>query len=246
MNEPGLRWPTLGEAVGDELYQYGASGPPCVLANGALFVEWADVLWSRFVVGDAQGIPPFYGAYADLPFVGPSVRLRIAVHNGRPEVDEVEVVRRKDCPEITNHLLSEIPLQKIKERCVSELGKAAFWAQQQRPPSGRSIPTAVRSGVDSSLGAHDPQRESEIRLIENLIRRGEAAGTSANNVRRRRVVTDDLLRKVASIYSSDLSGSPTRAVSQQLFTSHRNATRWVSLARDRGFLKRYGEGRVDE
>ena len=57
--------------------------------------------------------------------------------------------------------------------------------------------------------------------------------------RRRRIVTDDLLRDVARIYEEDTTGAPTRAVADKLFTSHRNAVRWVALARKRGFLAEY-------
>jgi len=52
---------------------------------------------------------------------------------------------------------------------------------------------------------------------------------------RRRAVTDDLLRQVASVVVANLD-RPTIAVRDHFPTSHRNATRWSAAARDRGFL----------
>lgn len=58
-------------------------------------------------------------------------------------------------------------------------------------------------------------------------------------LRRQRSVTDDLLREVAAVYQADTIGAPTLAVEDHFETSNRTATRWVKLARQRGFIPRY-------
>jgi hypothetical protein len=57
----------------------------------------------------------------------------------------------------------------------------------------------------------------------------------ANVRNRRRLITDSLLAEVAQIVRGNPS-QPTKKVAEQLFTSHRNATRWISVARQRGYL----------
>ncbi len=52
----------------------------------------------------------------------------------------------------------------------------------------------------------------------------------------RRRVTDDLLRQVADI-ARNYPTEPTKQVAGQLFTGHRNATRWIAAAKHKGFLK---------
>jgi len=67
---------------------------------------------------------------------------------------------------------------------------------------------------------------------------GPDAGTAADSalrLRKRRAITDDLLRQVSEIVRSN-PDTPTQAVRDSLHTSYRNASRWVSEARRRGFL----------
>jgi len=142
-------------------------------------------------------------------FVGPSVRLRMAVHDGRPEVDEVKVERREGDPEITATTLSDIPLRQIADDIAEAM-----------------------AGVALVFGLVDQQPDEDAIAV---------AGESALAIRRRRTITDELLREVAHVYESDTTGAPTKAVSDQLFTSHRNATRYVALARERGLLAPFGE-----
>ena len=56
---------------------------------------------------------------------------------------------------------------------------------------------------------------------------------------RQRKVTDELLREVAEVYQSDTLGAPTLAVEDHFDKPNRTATRWVKLARHRGFLPPY-------
>jgi hypothetical protein len=54
-------------------------------------------------------------------------------------------------------------------------------------------------------------------------------------VSQRRSLDETLLAQVAAIAEAH-PARPTRAVQEQLGTSHRNATRWIAAARDRGIL----------
>lgn len=53
---------------------------------------------------------------------------------------------------------------------------------------------------------------------------------------RRRRIDVDLLRQVAEVVRSNPK-KPTEGVQRTLHTSHRNATRWISEARRRGFIE---------
>ncbi len=79
---------------------------------------------------------------------------------------------------------------------------------------------------------HDPDRGGA---------RVDAGLSAVKASRRQRIVNDELLQEVAEVYQADETGAPTRAVAAHFPTSHRNATRYVAMARNRGFLPPYGE-----
>jgi hypothetical protein len=64
----------------------------------------------------------------------------------------------------------------------------------------------------------------------------QTAKDLALGISRRRFVTDELLGEVAEIVLANRD-APTKAVQQQLSTGYRNASRWITEARNRGFLK---------
>ncbi len=69
----------------------------------------------------------------------------------------------------------------------------------------------------------------------------DAEGVAAVRVRRQRhPMTDDLLREVASVVTADRRGEPRRAVRNHFHTSERTASRWIALAKERGFMKEEG------
>lgn len=57
---------------------------------------------------------------------------------------------------------------------------------------------------------------------------------------RRRLIDDELLASVAEVYSSAPS-KQAKAVEKHFVTSPATASRWIKLARERGFLKARGE-----
>lgn len=85
---------------------------------------------------------------------------------------------------------------------------------------------------------------SDTVTLDELNEIADQAGAHAIDVGGRRVVSDKLLEKVAQIYRiNEANGNPTQQVANQLNTSHRNATRWVAIARERGLLSPYKEGK---
>ena len=64
----------------------------------------------------------------------------------------------------------------------------------------------------------------------------DGTGASALRSHGRRSITDSFLREVASVVRDDLLGEPNQAVQRRLHTSSRNASRWITAARERGFL----------
>lgn len=65
---------------------------------------------------------------------------------------------------------------------------------------------------------------------------------------RRRSITDDFLREVATVYRQAIAEGkpPTKAVASRLHGSPATAGRWVMQARERGFLGRATRGRRGE
>jgi hypothetical protein len=198
---------------GDRLYQFSQIGPTVTLSTGAPFFERLEVQWSRIQGESTERLSE--------RLTGPQVKVGIVVHDGRPEVDFVAVRRSPEsargfATEITAKALSEIPLREIVDKVV---GLAAMVSMRMPPLDGEGGSPAVQEWEEDVSGAADAALMS----------------------RHRRTVDDALLRRVADVYKSDMGGAPTKAVSDQLFTSHRNATRWVALARQRGFLAPYGK-----
>ena len=66
--------------------------------------------------------------------------------------------------------------------------------------------------------------------------------------RRRGRVSDDVLRQAAAIYraASFAGPAPTNAVKDQMSVSRATAGRWVSMARERGFLGKTQPGMAGE
>lgn len=146
--------------------------------------------------------------------VGPIVRVRVVLREGHVVVDEVRVTRfRDDDAEVSPTTLGKIPLRKIVDAGTEQLLGLAYGAAVNRNPSDWGSIEGLRSARESVGAAR----------------------------RKRRVVTDELLRETARVYLADVSGKPTRAVADHFPTSHRNATRYVKLARDAGYLPEYGK-----
>jgi hypothetical protein len=119
-------------------------------------------------------------------------------------------------------LLGAVPL--------AEFGRAIDRAV---PAVERAVGAIRQTGVNPALlfGSTEAERDSVERYSQAMRQEGP---------RRRRTRDDRLLHEVADIYRDDRSGAPTRAVQTALGTSHRNAVRWVQMAREKGFLPPVG------
>ena len=74
--------------------------------------------------------------------------------------------------------------------------------------------------------------------------REEVEERARRTVRRRRVISDELLKEVAD-HARANPRAPTTEVKERMFTSHRNATRWLGLARKRGLLEPYSPPKAE-
>ena len=64
----------------------------------------------------------------------------------------------------------------------------------------------------------------------------EGSGATALRSHGRRIVTDDLLAQVAAAVKGDPLGMPNQAVQRAIPCSSRTASRYITAARNRGFL----------
>ncbi len=150
----------------------------------------------------------------------PMVTLRLAVREGQPVATEVTLFVTGEGA-VTKSDLRDLPLKEIIDRAVEKLasmGLAQTLEAERRWAPGMDLPTDEETSVrrDAMALAHQ-----------------------------RRPITDALLHQVANIYRINETGAPTKAVADMLYTSHRNATRWVAIARERGFLPPYGTTEED-
>jgi hypothetical protein len=182
-------------------------GPLTTLPSGAPFLEEAVFAWSQF----KPNVTRSEFEILDIT-TGPTVEVEIVLHDGRPEVDEVKVSRRAGDPEIDAKFLREIPLGQIAESAVVQM---ELWARREWAETSADSPGPI--GPDVSHPYWKPVTESVA-------------------ARRRRSVTDELLREVAAVYQADTTGKPTKAVKEHFPTSQRNAARYVALAKERGFI----------
>jgi hypothetical protein len=181
------------------------------LVDGTPFFEVAEFSWC----------PPGPGSYkgpnAWPVFTGPVVWVRLVLRNGHAEVEEVRIARDEDdVSEVSASFVNKLPLKKIVDEGTRQLLAFAH---------ALANPGFIERGDRSEmLAALQSVRESV-----DVARR------------HRRVITDEVLRKTAKVYRDDTTGMPTKAVADSFPTSHRNATRYVALARKAGLLPAYGK-----
>jgi len=123
-------------------------------------------------------------------------------------------------PPITAKALRSFSLEKAISQAVAMVAEKAWYVATMRSPGGvDKVTEGLYAQVGLRPGADNP-----------IVRASKAAQAMS-----RRRVTDSLLREVAQIAQTN-PVEPTKAVAAQLFTSHRNATRWITTARERGLL----------
>ena len=139
----------------------------------------------------------------------PAVELRLEVDGGKIVLTRLALTRSPDQPTIGQAVLRELPLSAIVKEARRRVIHAFSVLDQLGDGTKGTIPL-----LPAALASLRPPRESR------------GPGT-------RRVIDDELLGDVAAIVAAH-PAAPTRAVQEQLGTSHRNATRWIAAARARG------------
>jgi hypothetical protein len=186
------------------------TGQPVMLANGTRFPSVAVVTVFRATA--------------------PALTVALEVQDGKPLVTQLAIgtgaqpaVQAGAEPTSSSRAITAADLRSIRfdhlvEVVVRALANHLWVTDALSAPDGID---RVGQGLYARLAGTEPEwRKSE---------------DGAATMLRRQRLTDDLLRRVAEIARKHPE-RPTKAVEEQLFTSHRNATRWIAAARERGLL----------
>ena len=177
------------------------------LTDGASFPEWAEL--GVFASPES----PNERTRSKEPVL---VDMRLEVRDGKPSITRLACSETPGGPEVTTSTLRGLKVPDLKEEAIS-LTLSFVWLSD-RPPPGVTGAEARRQWV----------RDDEKKFAQTV--------SGADRSGRRRSVTDGLLRQVADVYREYQHGTPTKAVAEKLGTSHRNATRWIASAKQRGFI----------
>jgi hypothetical protein len=143
--------------------------------------------------------------------------ITMKVEDGAPVVDQFLAQRQSGSKEITTTELHSLPLGTFVKLAIQAL-VVPEW-----------LTTLRDNAMERATEVDDEFMFSELHRLDGM----QSTITSA---RRGRPVSDEVLRRVAEIHSSDTSGAPTQAVRNALNVSGRTAARYVSMARKRGFV----------
>jgi hypothetical protein len=155
-----------------------------------------------------------FPAYVDVGVIRESwleVELSIQVLNGLPELVRLEIRKGRDA---ARNLL---PIRARDLRSPS------------LPPLERLLTRIVQE--IGTRAAAESQRHPEPDAGDRT--RGERVAAQR---RKRHQMNDDLLRRVAEVVTADTTGAPRMALRNEIGCSLRTASRWIALAKERGFL----------
>jgi hypothetical protein len=168
---------------------------------------------TRAVLSSGMPFPSPVTVRAKLPD-RPELELRLEVRDGEVALTRLTVHARETDRGISTSVLKDLPL------------KAVIYEVTQR------VATMYVAFEEVSLALEQPGRRYAY-LEPKDGRFG--VRDDALGVRRRRLITDDLLREVAEAAQSD-PVRPNEAVRKAMHTSVRTASRWITEAKKRGFL----------
>ena len=150
----------------------------------------------------------------------PLVTVRLEVKAGKPVATSVTVTSYPDWePGLAAEKLGSIQYGDLIEDLVQAQAISAASVIKQGGP-----PLPSWQGERSALLSPDEMDET-----------AKAAG----KLHRNKKMNSTHLQRVAEVYLADRTGAPTEAVRAHFNTAHRTATRWVALARERGFIPEY-------
>lgn len=190
--------------------RFGTIGEILQMASGEFFPAAVDVI----------AIPPDIAKSL-------VVRLRLVVEDGQPVCSAMTFERAvppdgPQGPEVTPAAIEKVAVGRL-------LDEATVWLAK----NAKALVSVLRAGED--VYSIDPKTGRPSFWTEVHEREAER---SALRFRRQRKVDDRFLREVAECYLA-AERAPTDAVAAQFHTAKRNATRWVSMARDRDILPPY-------
>jgi hypothetical protein len=157
------------------------------------------------------------------------VRIRFQEFKDGIHCTSVAFESQADGPAVSPGAIRDIDMADLIDQAISYQAVGARSSIQMYGPDGPIADPAGRINIP----------------IDRMMSRSQMDSTASDAVavHRIRSVDDDLLREVAAVYLADDTGRPTEAVKEKLNTSKRNATRWVALARGRGFIPPYERSR---
>jgi hypothetical protein len=151
----------------------------------------------------------------------PLVEIDVAVVDGVPVCDAIRVMRRDGAASLEASELSRIPITEIVDVACRRFGM---------------VLVDVRPG-----GLDEEGRQTTItqyRLADVVGEDAQQVRRAVTTARRRRTITDRLLRDVARLYRAD-PDAPTKNVARELHVSAAQASRYVKAARERGILEEW-------
>ncbi len=181
-------------------------------------VEWAMGVPFASISKETRLPSAFTARYT--PDSGPAVELAVTIEGGSPVCQEIRVLRDPGGPSLTGTEIRRVPIVDVIEHACRQV--AVRFVEQF--PDGS---TAWEPTFDD-----EPARRTVARDV--------------TTARQRRHVTDDLLRDVARVYRANRDSSPTASVQETFTVSRATATRWIKLARERGFLGKAIKGKAGE
>jgi hypothetical protein len=140
----------------------------------------------------------------------PLLELVFDVEEGRVVLSRFSAERQPGVPEISAAFIHGLKLGAVVTEVIRRVAEMTWFG--------------FRRGMDPD-GPRPTPMPGEL----------EYAGNMALARKKHRRLTDPLLLQVAAVVRS-AGHQPTKRVAKELFTSHRNATRWIAAARVRGFL----------
>jgi hypothetical protein len=208
---------------------------------------WAE--WDRgsFVqVGDRAVPQRIEVTFPSSPDGWPSLHMTIEVRRGAPHCTELTIRAHPDGREVRGVDYRAVDLENWVDTIAAEASMDVVTADDGTTVFRRSLNRALRSSgageaIDASLPEfarmlRDDSGEKESRQARKTIKSARSGA--------RRIVTDDVLRKVAEVYRENVADRPVEAVGGAFRTTHRTAARYVQRAREQGFLPPTTQGKV--
>lgn len=146
-----------------------------------------------------------------------AAELDIAIQDGSPVCDAIRIERNPKKPSLSGNELRRMPLRDWVNFAV---GHVALMPREGEP------------GVATLTSA----TAEEVRAITR----------AADRAPRRRKITDDHLREVARFYRNNVDDNPRDAVMETFGVKAAMASRYIKLARERGFLGAATKGKAGE